>query len=265
MFSLDKNVIAWYRVLFDASDCSVCVIASSETAHFVRSLVDEKPVLKRWFDGIADTPEFNNSQLGAWGFGSSCTGQKHEDGHVWRCRLPVIFPEGADGNALIKGSAAGLATAATMCLLFKMLNMASELGGLKNLQVAVLEMDIKTEPREFPIFLSLSPAASQWTHLSVQHTLHLEKVSAVMEAAHGRMGRSRRIAGTCSAELLGPESLYLSVPAIHECSLSTCGNSPRISLELSPHNVDTALQQLTLLAGTAELCNLIGHELWPQA
>ncbi|MDD2785881.1 MAG: hypothetical protein PHS79_03235 [Patescibacteria group bacterium] len=265
MFSLDKNVTAWYKVLFDASDCSVCVIASSETAHFVRSLVDEKPVLKKWFDGIADPPEFNNSQLGAWGFGTLCTCQEHEEGRMWRCRLPVIFPEDADGYALIKGSATGLATAATMCLLFKMLNMASKRGDLKNLQVAVLEMAIKTEPREFPIFLSLSPAASQWTHLSIQHTLHLEKVSAVMESAHGHMSRSRRIAGACSAELLGPENLHLSVPAIHDCSLSTCANSPRVSLELSPHNVDTALQQLTLLAGAAELCNLIGRELWPQA
>ena len=191
-----------------------------------------------------------------------CT--EYENCSVWRCRLPVILSNLDDGEALLKGWTAGVTAAATLSILFKALNSAIEFGGLPNLQVAMMKIAIHEDPREFPIFIALSPVATKWTEIDLSYPLHLEKVSQAMEAACEHMCRQHRPRERCLAFVYGRRKLGLTVPAIHDCSLGTCSESSGHSLELSPHNIDTPLQQLTLLAGAAELCNLIGQELWPK-
>jgi hypothetical protein len=219
----------------------------------------------KWFTDAHRLESFTPIRGGACGFGEVLLAGKSErpEWVTWEITLPRI----SSPNKNVEWSPRRvLALRATLSVLFRNLLWPLEdedVGDEAYEQVLVIQAVGLPEPGDIGggntagIGVTLMPPVCRWVSRQLNEQ-HNEQIVEAMRAAHLHMwprdGKLYRLGARCRH----PKWLMLDAPG-DACDLSptSWSGDPLEQYELHGHNVDSALQQFTFLAGLAKLHDLV--------
>ena len=181
------------------------------------------------------------------GFGRSCAIAKPDD-RGWptiECRFPrPKRKDDFDFERLYKISG-------TLQTLFNSLNQGGEVTNETRRQYFSVELQTRREVYGGALFAKLSPCVLAWLKSVDQPVLgeisaHMARLGRILFGAGFARDREYRV-------WLRSDGVPIFNCPGDACDLSPTGNNYDAGCELSPHNTDSPLQQLTLLSGLAGL------------
>jgi hypothetical protein len=195
-----------------------------------------------------DLPLFYSPLNRRWGFGQvlELYGESDDEWVSWRCSLP----RRSVGEDICWEDITAIS--ASLSILFRVLLTLSvqERAVTERPQLFLIpRMPIGKDMRSHGFSVELSPAFHEW--FAKSDIKPFQKVSDAMKQAYACM-LGHREGATFKIEIKPPSMLVMQIP----------GNAASLYLEkeddeLQPTNVDSVLQQLTLLAGVAALWDII--------
>lgn len=209
---------------------------------------------------IGFTP-FGNPTDDAWGF-EKCLKRVDVGNPDWLC-YEAEFPIYKDANGTyLTDARARRSLRCTLYILFMALSLSERETGCAIPQLMTIEnIGIREEMYGGTLNAIVTPTLASWLSQQPDHW-HLEPVLAAMKDAYHAMWASKPDYFQFGAICRQPKWINLSVPG-NACGLDPSDyydKSPDTGYKLSPHNTDSGLQQLTLLAGLAKLCDLAREE-----
>lgn len=227
----------------------------------------ERLVASRFRDPPSELqlPPFIELTEDSWGFGKVISFVSREDGWTtFRCPLPIIFrkksPDPDWPSAYV--------VCATLQVLFSALNGFEEQTNSPNRQLLTITAVGMLVGRSggWGLDVKMSPTLCSWLAKKAgsSEMRPIEEVADIMKKAHQHMYRQGDFpVGEHSfmAYVRTPKALHLACPG-NACGLDPedFGGSPEKGYELTPHNMDGPLQQLTLLSGVAAVYDLARKE-----
>lgn len=256
-----KDVPAWYE-LGTSEDCTQLIIKIHEKAmaFSLKGRITRKSPIVQGFQEQFRIPAFIEPTKENWGFGERMVLQKSEDGwSSYTCQLPVILKGPEATKTRIEEA---LSLSATLCVLFLGLMLLEEETDCNLPQLITIDnlcVDIGMHGGSFSV--GLSPALCSWIHQKPNNYQPEEMVSAMITANEYMWpDTDSNIIHKYSfrAECRQPKWIHLTCPG------DACGLDPEFAAEeslergyrLLPHNIDSSLQQFTLLIGIATLYQL---------
>jgi hypothetical protein len=239
---------AWYklRVSYDKNEFSFIIeIHGLAQAYLLHMLRERTDFIQRTSDKFG-IPFIFPREVGGWGFGEVLTLRNSTGGDwlIWKCPLPRDF--GGDWKKIY-------AVAATLEIVFCFLRFFENQADYYLNQLLLVEIALR-KSGTCGMEVLLSPQLTEWVAGNIQTDKNYSPVLEAMKAAYSTMiGHNRET--DFRAEIADPQMIYLSVPG-NACSLA---NDPMRSedwekgVRLGPHNVDSPLRLLTLLAGVFQL------------
>lgn len=252
---MQRDIPAWYELSMSGN--SLIIRVHKIAAKYVEEkLLSSLPIMK-FFGEQPNVPDFIESKNDIWGFGEVIIRRKDTDDNwiIWECPLPIIHDSA--NNYYWERS---YATSATLQMLF--------------MTLTIVEEEINCE---FPQLLMMSSMATTMTlhggSLEVMlssricHWLNKHQrgasltISQVMIEIHEYLWQEKldeHTKQTFKAEISLPKWIHFN------CLGNSCGLDPKDystksldkGYELLPHNMDSALQQFTILSGIATLYQL---------
>lgn len=261
-----ENLPAWYELGVDANT-DLIVRVHRQALDFLRAIEWSSAPIISFFQEKVKTPFIEPSEE-RWGFGEVLSWEaadQKQDFIDLRCPLPVIFDPktGRDEPGAWRVSV-------TLSVLFLALNTIIEKTDCPSSQLLAISdfcyagyIEDETQTGYFSV--CISPSLCRWISKQEDNSQRQEIISAMQEADR-HMWRPEE-----SFDDYGFKAWFRQPRWVHlDCPGYSCGLDPdpgdygSLSLEegyqLLPHNVDTALQQLTLLSGIAALYQLARKE-----
>lgn len=251
-----QDIPAWYELGIDGTNLIVAM--SIETAADIdHALARRTDDMRRKSQQLSIRPFENYRHMlvfNHWGFGGCATAQSESSGIV---RMTFAIPPVITGVMTGDWSAVH-AVAATLEYLFWALQVCDNVPAAGPPQLFVVSTHIETRDcYGAPINARASRTVSDW--IRRRQPLNLPPVEQTMETAFRAMLPTPSTHGECRFVSTPPRWFRL------ECPGNACGLGPDFpskidedaGYELCPHNTDSAIQQLTLLAGLAALHQVI--------
>jgi hypothetical protein len=210
-------------------------------------------------------PPFIEPTEERWGFGEilSIT-SREEDWTTLQCELPVIFKDRRSDPDW----PTAYAVCATLGVLFDYLAVfEGDTGSDRKQLLGVFYMGMGVvEEKARGIGVNLSPILCSWLERQVggEEGKLLGEITAAMLGAYQHMYRQVGAVDERDfpAFIRTPRRLHMFCPS-GACGLETndlYDGDPNYGNQLVPHNMDSALQQLTLLTGVAALCEMVRRD-----
>ncbi len=205
-----------------------------------------------------DLAEFVPPTEDEWGFGPSIKRIGQDEDFT---NFQAQIPSGLPGISSFRRRSIDLSV--SLNLLTSFLNYEQELLPPILAESQLISFTMKTEGvfmHGFALWVHLSKALVDWLR-SFEHGCNLTDVEKAMIQVRRvlRPDDTRsdvEIRYNFSAEFTKPCWINLSVPG-NACGLDPCEyEDERKGYKLSPHNTDSPVQQLSLLAGVAKLCSM---------
>lgn len=285
-----KDISAWYELgITDDHKALIIRIEKTALVEVQKLLTMKAPLVRIYEERLNKTPLFGELFIPprekVWGFGEVLEQfpQERDDWISYHCDLPVIL---SAEQVKWQGNDSGFygernweraeQVTVTLKVLFEALwlfeEQAAEKEIIKNqVQLLIIEgMRVESGLHGSSFSVKLSKRFCNWLKKQIgdkeykafEH-LHLPEAERAMTEAHFQIWQKpldrydlRRHEVVCHP----PKSIHLSCPG------NACGLDPEYSRTedwgymLQPHNVDSRIQQLTLLAGIAKLHDLVRQE-----
>jgi len=193
-----------------------------------------------------------------WGFGPVIAESQHpelSDWLIYQCNLPAYLKnKEIDWNSIFE-------VAAPLSMIFRQLSTLQLATDSGFPQMTEIRLD-SSRSNENPIFVDVRPALSKWIHNNIGRGQE-PVIAKVMQNTYVYMHGSQYVHDyNFNVWFRQPHRIDLQCPG-NACSLNPSATyySDRIgeAFELTPHNVDDPIQQLTLLSGLAKIDKL-AHE-----
>lgn len=281
-----KDIPAWYELRI-TDDHKALIIRIEKTAlvEARKFLTMKAPIVRYYEEKLNNTPLFGELFIPprekVWGFGEVLEQfpQERDDWISYHCDLPVIL---SAEQVKWQGNDSGFygernweraeQVTVTLKVLFKTLwrfeKQAAEKENAEDFpQLLIIEnMLVESGLHGSEFSVKLSKRFCIWLERQIEdkeyRALEVE-VEEAMKEAHFQMWQkplSKREQREHRVDCHPPKSIHLSCPG------NACGLDPEHSriedrgYRLHPHNVDSRIQQLTLLAGIAKLHDLVRQE-----
>lgn len=251
----------WYDLGVDGTDLLVYVHQKAADS-VKRSLTKSSPIVPALQKEL-NLPDFILPTEGKWGFGEILSIQQGitPDWITWKCPLPIILgPEsGPRGNW--QGA---FAVSATLQVLFTALAIADEETDSSLQQLLVVDGWLtRSGMNGGSLIVIVCPPLCSWLSQQEDNSTSPE-ICAAMKRTDEHMRGQKWSFGDSDFRAWFRQPKWINL----DCPGEACGLDPvdyyNLSLErgydLAPHNVDSPLQQLTLLSGLAALCQLARGE-----
>lgn len=247
----NEDAPAWYDL--DFRDNKIIVVAHALIASKLAEALDGFWEIEHSPETLG-IPNFVPPSEPEWGFGSVIRLNREASGLVeWHCPLPVIFDPETKPEIDWRDA---FAVSASLRLLFICMDLIEdEINVAEKQLMAIAGMNTeKGEPYGGAISVAVSPRMCQWIAAQSDKSYH-SKIAETMVSASLRMFNRVR------SDIVGDTYVRFQHPkwVNFNCSGNSCGLDPTDYREsdpgykLAPHNTDTPLQQLTLLAGLAKM------------
>ncbi len=248
-----KEMPAWYELGLTGDGNGFALSIHEKAFKYLLGLGLENHRLIPYFQGLTRLDPMTPLCVGDWGFGHAMrlVPDPRPDWLSWHIAFPDI--RGGDGT-----------NSANVRVSLKILSSGLWLfdgdTGWHEPQLTMIE-DIRIDRGHNggSLGVSVSPAVATWVSKHINDST-IQPIVDAMKIAHLAMWDEDLSCMRFSAYKTKPKYLSLSVPG-DACYIgpSTVDHNS-MTLEgygLDPHNVDNGLQQLTLLAGTAKLHDLV--------
>ncbi len=245
-----KTIPAWYEIGQRAGEVFILRIHREMTfEHDLKKSRLAKDYGKRFRIG-----EFEHPSPAGFGFREQFKKVSSPDPNwnVYEAALPNLRADNSDDLAL----------RASLSVIFNSLSLYEGTTTSPLPQLIVSEgLRIELGPHGSALAATLTPAVCQWLHMQPDNSELVSVVDTMMKAddclwPNKRVSvRRHEFQARCGQ----PKWLHLQVPG-NACGLDPddyFNESPDVGYQLSPHNVDFALQQLTFLMGLARLHDLV--------
>lgn len=262
-----EEIPAWYEIGIHKGTTLVVSVHPKALSLLDRVTLDS-PIIQNYSDRL-EVPAFILSQRERWGFGGVIQCVLGQKGWVsYHCPLPVYrrrWEKDASGRDW------AIAVRASLNVLFMSLGSCPDEDTDWNIPQLIIVEGLMVQEALNSGALSAIVTPGMNRFLSNPGKSSLESIRSVMQIADEHMWRQDRKQDRLSpwqfkVNFSGPRAIHLSVPG-NACGLDP--SSGRGSYEdsssgyrLSPHNVDSGTQQLSLLMGLARLCEL-GRGMYP--
>lgn len=265
---LEHDVAEWYALSFEPAPPAILITVSETVAESVHSFLSALPSVAACFPPDIRLPDFFPPKSARWGFGRAIHTRRHEDGRItWICPLPRVLCKRHDPALEEKGGQRGFAASASLQLLFEALNAFEGATGATRPQIlTVHEMCLRNSAFYGAVlFATLSPTACEWIATVNPRGVELVGVEQSIACASAKMFGTTisKIKHDCRASVCPPNSAMIRCPG-NACEISTDGSRDPLDgcgMALTPHNTDSPIQQLSLLAGLAALYEFFAKEL----
>lgn len=254
-----KDLIpAWYEIGIYEKTTLVINIHAKVLSLF-DMLKSDSPIVKH-YEKEFDLPSFIMPTAERWGFGEVIQRVPNESGWVsYHCPLPIYKKHG-ERNRSDKGTAATVRT--TLSILFGLLDFCPEEDTEYRVsQLVIIDgFLVQNDLHGGSLSATITPAMTPF--LSSPSVESLRSIQDSMRTAYEHMWQERKhsklFTNDFRVHYQEPTKIHLTVPG------DACGLDPAFGdydgasygYRLVPHNVDSGMQQLSLLMGLARL-----HEL----
>lgn len=211
-------------------------------------------------------PEFTSPNDGPWGFGEVLmpADPPLPNWHSWNCEWPQL------DTSLQNPWEPLVVTCANLEVLFTILSITKDIEVDSDIpQIAEYILQSGKGMGMWGVWAGLAPTATHWLHQFPANTHHVSASEAMLAAWKHLCGEQNRPMAAYDHHTVYAITRYPGALSFHcpgqACDLGTMNSDitadPSYGYALSPHNVDTPMQQLTLLTGLVSICQNIRQSL----
>jgi len=251
---IDKTIPAWYEL--DGDERYLQITVPCSVAEFVKKIIKLPNQLIDLMTKKLSLPKFVPPIYDDWGFGNVVTGEQKDNSVTWKIRYPV----GSGKNFITDQTSRTqfFSISASLQILFHALNCNTTRTNSVFPQFLALETSINLESmNDFGVRTVLSPHISRW--LSKQpNNSNNQEIASSMKKAYSTMCECHSPLDRFEALVRHPGRIDLTCPG-DRCGLNPddwCEANCSQGYYLLGHNLDTPVQQLTLIAGLVKLYQL---------
>jgi hypothetical protein len=266
----EKTLPAWYELGFTEKGKSLLVsVSPSSYQSLISRISADLPVVAPLREEFG-LPAFVPPTVEHWGFGPIVqrAPEIQPEWVTWQCPLPQFVPSTPKGRRDLEAEVDWpklWSVAATLHILFAALYGIKDKGSCPKAQLLECALTPGHGLGQCGIWVGVSPALRRWLSQQPQGTAH-PILGAVMQTAYKQMYGLKKLSAHDQRTIyaLTQQPGVIMFQTIGDaCDLGSGGRWELDQAEgylLSPHNVDSPLQQLTLLMGAAAMYQLARHD-----
>lgn len=260
-----EDVQGWYGISFQAPDSFRVKVHKTVFEHLKAMPWETAPLIKMWKASFSGIGEFVPPNESVWGFKDSFRTVKSGflDWVCFECKFPVLKEIGKESADKTNVYALRVSLA-TLFIGLEMFEGDTGISVSECPQLMIVEgLWVEADMNGGSLCVALTPAVCRWLHKQTDDSRLIE-VENAMKLADGHMWQKKKTSPDIEscyfrAWCRQPKWLNLGVPG------NACGLDPESyndgsldrGYQLTPHNVDSSVQQLTFLAGLGCLHDLI--------
>lgn len=252
---MQRDIPAWYELSMSGN--SLIIRVHEIAAKYVeKKLLSSLPVIQH-LNSEPKIPDFIEPKNDIWGFGEVIIRKKDTDDNwiIWECPLPIIHD--SKNNYYWERAYATSATLQMLFMTFTLVEKETNCPLFQLLMISNLSTTMTLHGGSLEVMLSRS--LCYW--LNKQGEIEHPEISRVMIRIYEYLWQEKLDSHQKQmfvAKIRQPKWINFNCPG-KSCGLDPKDYYPKSldkGYELLPHNVDTTLQQFTLLSGIATLHQL---------
>ena len=256
-FVTDKDIPAWYELDFQKDEFVITI--NHEVFTYLKKTLCEPLPIADFMRQVLNLPKYYPPTLPKWGFWETISTRKNDDKVEMICKLPVVKSFHNLNKDYAFSHNQSICISASLELLFKALNNIKPITDADFPQILTIEMNLYADSSGIGLSAGLSRQVGKWIGKMPHDSENKDIINAMLSAYTTMRASKRSILDRFSANLRHPNRIDMMCPG-DRCELNPdhqdVYNSKK-GYELWPHNIDSCLQQLTLLAGLAKLYQLV--------
>lgn len=255
--SIKKSLPTWYELGITADGTSLILsVAPGAFSDLKRRLVPTLPVIQAILSEFK-FQAFIPPAEASWGFGPvfQSAPAQYPEWITWQCPLPQLTRK----NISVVNWPAAYAVSVSLALTCNALYITDDKSGCDRSQLLECDLGIGKAMGTWNLSVGISPDLCRWL-ANQPHNAHHPAITNVMHNAYGHIYGDTKLDKYTKQKIwaLTRQPKWINFHTEGDaCGLDPCSAMAEQAIDrgyyLSPHNVDSPLQQLVLLAGVAAL------------